>query len=157
MSRVAGRSLDQGEKSDAITQYPPMSYATAWDRSNRILSKKYYGDISPAEWQTSNAELFAIEEGRAFASARYLIVDYSDASLKTARSIDVRSVVETADKVQHLNPELTLVWVAPSALEFGLVRVLQGMAHDLCWTTHITFSVEKAQGIIAGAPEKSKP
>lgn len=125
-----------------------MSFKVAWDTEKKVLRKIYTGDIKPEEWAESNKEMFAIEAGAAFKSARFLVVDYADATMKTVMSQDVRSVVVTANEVKTMNPRLILIWVVPSKLEYGLTRVFQALTEGISWETHTVYSRQEAESLI---------
>ena len=98
-----------------------MSYEIIFKENNMQLWVVYSGTIKIDEiaesWEqrTSNVERFK--------EVRFIIADYSQASLKLITEDDVKKGSKWPKKAAMINPNITLIALQPHDLEYGLGRM----------------------------------
>lgn len=114
-----------------------------------------YRENDTQQWISFSGEL-AIEEIEAswtkrtgdrtrFEHIKYLIADYSGASMKKIGHADVKRGSVWARTASSLNPRVTLISILPGALEFGIGRMWAGLVGDIPWEMVFVRSQEECR------------
>ena len=122
------------------------------------VNTRFYGEQNIAHGlfvgEVSNEEILGmITEGlRGLDDARrkYIITDYTDASLDTLSSQQVRGNADQAKSSRYASQSVLLMAIAPRDLEYGLSRMwLAFAARGVQWDTELVRSRAAAQTRLA--------
>ena len=127
-----------------------MSFAIAVNKDKKIIDIQYEGEISFAVWLQVHKEITELHEGLMLREARYIIADFTNATLISFSNEDVsKKSVELVMKTTTYNSNLTIITIAPKALEYGLIRMLQGNIEDISpWESYIVKSRAECQELL---------
>lgn len=98
-----------------------MAYEISFKEESSQLWVVYSGDLTPDEIEEAWRDRLA--DAARFKQVRYIVADYSAASLKLFTHEDVVRASAWPKRAARINPNITLVALMPQDLEYGMSRM----------------------------------
>lgn len=119
-----------------------MSYDITTDSDKLIITVCYKGDVSIDTWLAVSKDVAELGGGSTLRNAQFIVADFTNATLAkfdtndlTGRSVDLLL------KNSAINPDITVIVIAPDSLEYGLMRMLQSSVDGRSgWESHLVKS-----------------
>jgi len=126
------------------------NFTLIYDEARAVFELRFTGDLNFQIWLEANAALQELDGGRALATARFIVSDFTDAALTQFTSADImqKSKVLLSQQMA-LNPSITVILITPNDLEFGLMRMLQGSVESIStWQSHVVRTRKEQEDLL---------
>lgn len=125
-----------------------MAYKIDFKNNASQLWVHYSGTLEPGEIEASWVERTG-DEAR-FKKVKYIIADYTDASLKALTTDDVKTASKWPELASRINPDITLIAIMPHQLEYGLSRMWGAYAESetMPWKLVYLKSINELNGVL---------